>query len=102
MSQPRDLRKLDSVSPNLVPLILTRRTCILISILHVRALIKPDRVVVFDTAGTIESDLQKRFKWHLERNIKAGLKLGNGEEDVELGEEIGMAYEHRSVQHFSA
>ncbi|KAI9637861.1 putative magnesium ion transporter [Dioszegia hungarica] len=95
---PRDLRKLDSLSPNLVPLILTRRTCILISILHVRALIKPDRVVVFDTAGTIESELQKRFKWHLERNIKAGLKLGNGEEEGEHGEEIGMAYEHRALE----
>lgn len=58
-------------------------------------MIKPDRVVVFDTAGTIESELQKRFKWHLERNIKAGLKLGNGEEEMENGEEIGMAYEHR-------
>lgn len=93
--QPRDLRKLDSLSPNLVPLILTRRTCILISILHVRALIKPDRVIIFDTAGTVESEVQKRFKWHLERNIKAGLKARECNEIAEDGEEIGLPYEHR-------
>jgi len=88
--QPRDLRKLDSLTPNLVPLILTRRTCILISMLHVRALIKPDRVIVFDTAGTVESEVQRRFKWHLERHVKAGLKA-----NIDEHEEEGMSYEHR-------
>ena len=89
-NQPRDLRKLDSLTPNLVPLILTRRTCILISMLHIRALIKPDRVIVFDTAGSTESEIQRRFKWHLERHVRAGLKASA--EDVE---DEGMSYEHR-------
>ena len=89
-TQPRDLRKLDSLSPNLVPLILSRRKCILVSILHIRALIKPDRVIIFDTAGTVESDVQKRFKWHLERNIKAGLKAGEEGDDQTF-----LDYEHR-------
>ncbi|ORX33428.1 hypothetical protein BD324DRAFT_639740 [Kockovaella imperatae] len=89
---PRDLRKLDSLSPNLVPLILSRKKCILISMLHIRALVKPDRVIVFDTAGTVESEVQKRFKWHLERNIKAGLRA------QDEGEEVGLVYEHRALE----
>nr|ODN87924.1 magnesium transporter [Cryptococcus depauperatus CBS 7841] len=69
----RDLRKLDSISPNLVPVILTRKTCILISILHIRALIKPDSVIVFDSAGGQAREVQRKFKYHLEKNIKSGL-----------------------------
>nr|XP_019042402.1 magnesium transporter [Kwoniella bestiolae CBS 10118]OCF21332.1 magnesium transporter [Kwoniella bestiolae CBS 10118] len=69
---PRDLRKLDSLAPNLVPIILTRRTCIIISMLHIKVLIKPDRVIVFDNNEIHqESETQRRFKYHLERNIKA-------------------------------
>nr|XP_019013712.1 magnesium transporter [Kwoniella pini CBS 10737]OCF52493.1 magnesium transporter [Kwoniella pini CBS 10737] len=82
---PRDLRKLDSLAPNLVPIILTRKTCIIISMLHIKVLIKPDRVIVFDNACLVqESDTQKRFKYHLERNIKA-------EEEV-------LCYEHRALE----
>lgn len=76
--------------PNLVPVILTRRTCILISMLHIRALIKPDRVIIFEQAGSVESEIQRRFRWHIERNIKAG--LGIREED---DEGWGLSYEHR-------
>jgi magnesium transporter len=76
-----------------VPIILTRRSCILISILHIRALIKPDRVIIFNTAGSTETDTQKDFKSHLERNIQAGLKV----QDCLDGEEGGLVYEHRCV-----
>jgi magnesium transporter len=63
--------------------------------LHIRALIKPDCIIVFDSAGSTESEISRKFKWHLERNIKAGLAareecdIGSGEED------IGLVYEHR-------
>ncbi|ORY24946.1 hypothetical protein BCR39DRAFT_545311 [Naematelia encephala] len=95
---PRDLRKLDSLTPNLVPVILTRRTCILISMLHIRALIKPDRVIVFDTAGRQESEVQRKFRWRLERNVRAGLKTGCGEDGEDGEEEIGLNYEHRALE----
>ncbi|OCF41425.1 magnesium transporter [Kwoniella heveanensis CBS 569] len=104
---PRDLRKLDSLAPNLVPIILTRKSCILISILNIRALIKPDRVIVFDIAGTQENEVQRRFKYHLERNIKAGLGIVKGEDGAlesilvatanALEEE--MAFTRQLVQH---
>ena len=42
--QPRDLRKIDSRVPNLVPTILARRTGILVNILHIRAMVKSDAV----------------------------------------------------------
>lgn len=91
--QPRDLRKLDSLQPNLVPLILTRRSCILISMLHLRVLIKPDQVIVFETAGSVESEMQRRFKWHLEKNVRSGLM---SLEEADKAEDIGiLSYEHR-------
>ncbi|KAK4686367.1 magnesium transporter, partial [Tremellales sp. Uapishka_1] len=96
---PRDLRKLDSLSPNLVPLIVTRRTCILIAMLHIRALIKPDRVIVFQTPGSKESEVQRKFRWRLERHIRMGLRDrigGAGEEEGE--EEVGLVYEHRALE----
>ena len=93
--QPRDLRKLDSLTPNLVPIILTRRTCILISMLHLRVLIKPDRVIVFETAGSMESDVQRRFKWHLEKNVRSGVRMM---EDSDSEDDLGaLSYEHRCV-----
>ena len=65
--------------------------------LHIRALIKPDRIIVFDSAGSTESEVSRKFKWHLERNIKAGL-AARAEEELDCEEEdIGLVYEHRYV-----
>lgn len=44
----RDLRKIDSRVPNLVPTILARRGAFLVNVLHIRALIKTDEVLLFD------------------------------------------------------
>ncbi|EKD02701.1 hypothetical protein A1Q2_02931 [Trichosporon asahii var. asahii CBS 8904] len=92
---PRDLRKLDSITPSLVPVILTTRSCILISILHLKALIKPDRVIIFNPPGYQESEAARRFKEHLQENVRAGLNsnhCGEGEE------EMGLPYEHRALE----
>ena len=64
--------------------------------LHIRALIKPDRVIIFNHAGTVESEIQKRFKWHLEKNVRAGYNAKHHAEDSE--DEIGLAYEHRALE----
>nr|XP_018263656.1 magnesium transporter [Kwoniella dejecticola CBS 10117]OBR85814.1 magnesium transporter [Kwoniella dejecticola CBS 10117] len=105
---PRDLRKLDSLAPSLVPIILTRKTCIIISMLHIKVLIKPDRVIVFDNACLVqESETQKRFKYHLERNIKAGLGINQAAlESVLVSSanalEEEMAFTRHLVQHLLA
>ncbi|KAJ4479372.1 Mg2+ transporter protein cora-like protein [Lentinula aciculospora] len=63
---PRDLRKIDSRVPNLVPTILVRKQAILVNILHIRALIKADTVVLFDTYGSADSRLHSVYLYHLE------------------------------------
>ncbi|KAH9000946.1 Mg2+ transporter protein cora-like protein [Lactarius hatsudake] len=67
---PRDLRKIDSRIPNLVPTILPRREAILVNVLHIRALVKADAVVLFDTYGSTDSRLHSVFLYHLEHNLK--------------------------------
>ncbi|KZT00669.1 Mg2+ transporter protein cora-like protein [Laetiporus sulphureus 93-53] len=67
---PRDLRKIDSRIPNLVPTILVRKEVILVNILHIRALIKADAVVLFDTFGSADSRVHSSFLEYLEQNLK--------------------------------
>ncbi|KIY48494.1 cora-domain-containing protein [Fistulina hepatica ATCC 64428] len=54
---PRDFRKIDSRVPNLVPTILVRKEAVLVNVLHIRALIKADEVILFDTYGSVDSRL---------------------------------------------
>lgn len=49
---PRDLRKIDKGYDDIVPLIVIREKSILLSILHIKALIKSDSVVLFNYDGT--------------------------------------------------
>lgn len=82
--QARDLRKIDSRVPNLIPTILVRREAVLVgfasfhrkhihyldlrqvNILHIRALVKADTVILFDTYGSADSRLHSVFLYHLE------------------------------------
>lgn len=90
------MRKLDSLVPSLVPIILTRKSCILISIQHIRALIKSDRVIIFSVPGTEDSEAVKRFKSHLQTNVRSGLAPAH--EEREAGEDYGLPYEHRALE----
>ncbi|TFY71295.1 hypothetical protein EVG20_g1695 [Dentipellis fragilis] len=80
---PRDLRKIDSRIPNLVPTILVRRGYILANILHIRALVKADAVILFDSYGSTDSRLHSVFLYHLEHNLKS--------------KTTGMPYEFRAL-----
>lgn len=68
---PRDLRKIDSRIPNLVPTILVRKESFLVNILHIRGLVKADTVILFDTYGSTDSRLHSVFLYHLEHNLKS-------------------------------
>ncbi|KAL8788515.1 MAG: hypothetical protein Q9195_007254 [Heterodermia aff. obscurata] len=59
---PRDLRKIDS---SLLPHILVRPSAILINLLHLRVLIKYNRVLVLDAYGTTDSHTQSVFMYDL-------------------------------------
>ncbi|PGH11394.1 hypothetical protein AJ79_04895 [Helicocarpus griseus UAMH5409] len=64
---PRDLRKIDS---SVLPHILVRHSAILISLLHLRVLIKADRVLVFDAYGSADSYTQSVFMYDLEGKLR--------------------------------
>ncbi|KAF7323604.1 Magnesium transporter [Mycena kentingensis (nom. inval.)] len=81
---PRDLRKIDSRVPNLVPTILIRKEAFLLNILHIRALVKADTVIIFDSYGSVDSRLHSVFLYHLEHNLKT--------------KQSGMPYEFRALE----
>ncbi|KAM5508252.1 magnesium ion transporter [Microsporum canis] len=64
---PRDLRKIDS---SVLPHILIRHSAILISLLHLRVLIKSDRVLVFDAYGSTDTYTQSLFMYDLEGKLR--------------------------------
>ncbi|SMQ49898.1 unnamed protein product [Zymoseptoria tritici ST99CH_1A5] len=64
---PRDLRKIDS---SVLPHIFVRQTAILINLLHLRCLIKHNRVLVFDAYGSTDSVAQSSFMYDLEGKLR--------------------------------
>lgn len=66
---PRDLRKIDTSSVDVIPNILVKETCILVNLLHIKALIEKDKVYVFDTSdpssaiklGVLMYDLESKL-----------------------------------------
>lgn len=52
---PRDLRKIDKGYDDIVPMVIIRDESILLSILHVKALVKSDEIVVFNYDGSYSS-----------------------------------------------
>ena len=79
---PRDLRKIERSKKNdLVPTLLVRKDSILISLLAIKALIKSDMVIFFDSTGTnitLGSNIQKHFL----NTVKMKLKNDNANELV--------------------
>nr|UJH94574.1 Lpe10 [Starmerella bombicola] len=68
---PRDLRKLDVSTHNIVPAILVRDTSILVNLLHIRAIIKQDCVLLVDVTAEDQFErLQSLFLQDLEHRIK--------------------------------
>ncbi|KAK9241210.1 hypothetical protein V1525DRAFT_392447 [Lipomyces kononenkoae] len=75
---PRDLRKLDTGSYMTMPAILVRNNSILINLLHIRALIKADMVIIFDAYGSTDSQTQSVFMYDLEGKLAQGSKAMGG------------------------
>lgn len=64
---PRDLRKIDSSN---LPHILVRQSAILLNLLHLRVLIKHDRVLLFDVYGSRTSYSQSAFMYDLQGKLQ--------------------------------
>ncbi|SPO00012.1 probable Mitochondrial inner membrane magnesium transporter mrs2 [Cephalotrichum gorgonifer] len=82
---PRDLRKIDSSN---LPHILVRPSAILINLLHLKVLIKHDRVLLFDVFGTKTSYPQSAFMYDLQGKLRQKNAPGVG----------GLPYEFRALE----
>ncbi|EKG13764.1 Cupin 2 conserved barrel [Macrophomina phaseolina MS6] len=82
---PRDLRKIDSA---MLPHILVRPSAILLNLLHLRVLIKHNRVLVFDAYGTTNSYAQSLFMYDLEGRLRQKDLRQNG----------ALPYEFRALE----
>ncbi|KAJ1998377.1 magnesium ion transporter [Coemansia thaxteri] len=68
--QPRDLRKIDSKFVNQMPAILVRRHAILVNLLHIRALIEADRIVLFDSIAAPTTHSQTMLVYELQERLR--------------------------------
>ena len=87
---PRDLRKIDS---SVLPHILVRPSAILINLLHLRVLIKSDRVLVFDAYGSTNSYTQSLFMYDLEGKLRQKADPRAGGSSTTL-----LPYEFRALE----
>lgn len=62
---------------NQMPAILVRAEAILVNLAHIRALIKADLVVLFDSFGSTDSYNQSIFVYDLQERLRqSGVKAG--------------------------
>lgn len=83
---PRDLRKIDSSN---LPHILVRPSAILLNLLHLKVLIKRDRVLLFDIYGSKTSYPQSAFMYDLQGKLKQKTAQGGAN---------GLPYEFRALE----
>lgn len=83
---PRDLRKIDSSN---LPHILVRPAAILLNLLHLRVLIKHDRVLLFDVYGSATSSAQSEFMYELQGKLRQKQAPGTAG---------GLPYEFRALE----
>ncbi|KAJ3472991.1 hypothetical protein NLG97_g10586 [Lecanicillium saksenae] len=82
---PRDLRKIDSSN---LPHILVRPEAILLNLLHLKVLIKSDRVLLFDIYGSKTSYPQSAFMYDLQGKLQQKNPPGSP----------GLPYEFRALE----
>ena len=69
---PRDLRKIDTSSIDVVPVIMIRpSSAILVNLLHIKVIIKKDNVMVFDTSKSEVATKLGIFMYDLELKLKS-------------------------------
>lgn len=83
---PRDLRKIDSSN---LPHILVRPAAILLNLLHLKVLIKSDRVLLFDVYGSKTSYPQSAFMYDLQGRLQQKQAPGSAG---------GLPYEFRALE----
>lgn len=67
---PRDLRKIDSSAIDIIPTVAVRNNCILVNLLHIKAIVKSDLVMIFDTSASTNAHRLSLFMYDLELKLK--------------------------------
>ena len=73
---PRDLRKIDATNVDVAPSIAVRSNGILINLLHIKALIKRNEVLIFDTASSKSAGRLSLFMYDLENKMRTKVVHG--------------------------
>lgn len=85
---PRDLRKIDTTSVDVIPSIMVKPTCILINLLHIKALIQKDSVFVFDTSNSEAAMKLGVLMYDLESKLSTSANTAH----------TAQLYEHRALE----
>ncbi|KAJ2519285.1 magnesium ion transporter [Coemansia sp. RSA 2049] len=97
--QPRDLRKIDSKFVNQMPAILVRKHAILINLLHIRALIEADRIVLFDSIGPQGSYNQGLLVYELQERLRSpSASKSASASDAAVAAESAQPFEFRALE----
>jgi len=70
--------QIDTKYINQLSAILVRKEAILVNLLHIRALIKADLVVLFDSVGSTDSYNQSIFVYDLQEKLRMGFAAAGG------------------------
>ncbi|KAH3680216.1 hypothetical protein WICMUC_000481 [Wickerhamomyces mucosus] len=84
---PRDLRKIDTSIIDIIPSIAVRENCILVNLLHIKALVEANKVLIFDTSDPLSASRLGLFVYDLEAKLKAPNTSGWMQQ-----------YEHRALE----
>lgn len=87
---PRDLRKIDSSNVDVAPTIAVRSNGILINLLHIKAIIKSNTVMVFDISSNDNSAKLGLFMYDLESKLRTKIIHG--------ANSSGQTYEFRALE----
>ncbi|KAJ1962340.1 magnesium ion transporter [Dipsacomyces acuminosporus] len=90
--QARDLRKIDSKFVNQMPAILVRKHAILVNLLHIRALIEADRIVLFDSIGSTNDYTQGMLIYELQQRLRSSNSV------LTADGEAAQAFEFRALE----
>lgn len=87
---PRDLRKIDTTAIDIIPSIIVKKSCIVINMLHIKALIEKDRVFVFDTVNPSAAAKLGVLMYDLESKLSS--------KDNSTGSSSIQFYEHKALE----
>lgn len=103
--QARDLRKIDSKFVNQMPAILVRKHAILVNLLHIRALIEADRIVLFDSIATPNTYDENMLVYELQERLRSSTNTASANDDVTEGDvdgsmpiEAAQPFEFRALE----